>query len=87
MACAPVALFGYNRADHLEATIAHLRRNDGAEHTDIHLFSDGAKNAGAERGVEEVRKFGRSISGFKKRDAGGAREELGVAPLDDSRCG
>lgn len=61
---APVALFGYDRADHLKITIAHLQANEWADKTAVYIFSDGAKDAAAEPGVQAVRHLTRSITGF-----------------------
>ena len=52
---APVALFVYNRADHFKQTYAALRKCEGAQNTDLFIFSDGAKNEKAEAGVKETR--------------------------------
>lgn len=62
---APVALFGYDRDDHLQETIAHLQANEFAEKTAVYVFSDAAKNAAAEAGVHAVRQLARSLSGFE----------------------
>lgn len=56
MNLAPVALFVYNRADHLKKTYEALRQCDLAKETDLFIFSDGPKNAQAEMQVAEVRK-------------------------------
>ena len=61
---APVALFGYNRADHLQQTVEHLLANDLADATDVYFFSDGPRDSAAESGVAAVRRYGRSVSGF-----------------------
>lgn len=45
-ACAPVALFVYNRPDHTRQTLEALGRNRLAQETALYVFSDGAK-AGA----------------------------------------
>jgi hypothetical protein len=46
-AFAPVALFGYDRSDHLKKTVEHLRANELASSTAVYVFSDGAKNSQA----------------------------------------
>jgi hypothetical protein len=61
----PIALFGYDRADHLEDTIFHLKANDLADKTVVYMFSDGARNAAAESGVRAVRKLVKNTVGFK----------------------
>lgn len=42
-ACAPVALFVYNRPDHTRQTLEALSRNRGAAETPLYVFSDGPK--------------------------------------------
>ena len=42
-ACAPVALFVYNRPDHTRQTLEALARNRLAESTTLYVFSDGPK--------------------------------------------
>jgi len=64
-AFAPVALFGYDRSDHLKKTVEHLRANELASSTDVYLFADGAKNSQAVPGVQAVRAYAHEISGFK----------------------
>lgn len=64
-AFAPVALFGYDRADHLKKTVEHLRANELANSTAVYVFSDGAKNSQAVPGVQAVRAYVHEISGFK----------------------
>ncbi|HEV2295338.1 MAG TPA: glycosyltransferase [Tepidisphaeraceae bacterium] len=62
---APVALFGYNRPDHLAKTVEHLRANLFADQTDLYLFSDAAKDAAAEPGVRAVRRLAHEVVGFR----------------------
>jgi hypothetical protein len=42
-ACAPVALFVYNRPDHTRQTLEALARNRLADQTTLYVFSDGPK--------------------------------------------
>lgn len=62
MKTAPVVLFVYNRADHLNKTYEALSRCDLAKETDLFIFSDGPKNEQAKTQVEEVRKELKRIS-------------------------
>ncbi|MFU2486565.1 hypothetical protein [Thauera sp. WH-1] len=62
---APIALFVYNRLAHTKQTIEALLRNELAEESDLTIFSDAPKNASAERSVQEVRKYIKSIEGFR----------------------
>lgn len=52
---APVAMFVYNRADHFKEVFDALSRCPEATQTELFIFSDGAKNEGGEKKVEEVR--------------------------------
>lgn len=61
---APVVLFVYNRMEHTKKTVEALLQNDMAEESDIYIYSDGPKE-GEERKVESVRKYIRTIKGFK----------------------
>jgi GT2 family glycosyltransferase len=62
---APIALFTYNRTDHLHRTIESLKKNYLASESDLFLFSDGWKDDEDRIKVENVRKYLQSISGFK----------------------
>ena len=48
---APVVMFVYNRADHFMKTYDALRKCEGAEQTDLFVFSDGARS---EKDIEKV---------------------------------
>lgn len=52
---APIALFAYNRPDHLRRTIASLAANPEAPRTTVHAFSDGARNEATAPAVAAVR--------------------------------
>ena len=62
---APIALFVYNRPEHTRRTVESLRANYLAPQSDLFVFADGAKNESAAAAVREVRKFIRTIDGFK----------------------
>lgn len=63
-AAVPVALFAYDRVDHLKNTVEHLAQNAGAENTMLIVFSDGAKHQSDASSVERVRTYLRSIKWF-----------------------
>ena len=65
MACAPIALFVYNRPDHTRRTVEALAANTLARETPLHVFSDAPRNKTARRSVEEVRSYIRTITGFQ----------------------
>lgn len=57
MQYAPIALFTYNRADHTKQAVESLLKNAEAKDSDMFIFSDGPKNEKAKKGVEENRKY------------------------------
>ncbi|MEQ8234743.1 MAG: FkbM family methyltransferase [Gammaproteobacteria bacterium] len=71
----PVALFAYNRRDHLESTVGALQRNRGASETHLTVFLDGARDAADAAGVTAAREYARTIDGF-------ATVELREAPVN-----
>jgi FkbM family methyltransferase len=66
MALAPVALFVYNRIDHLQKTVESLKRNKLAKETKLYIFSDGIKGDSDQGGVSAVRRYIKKISGFSE---------------------
>ncbi len=82
MSYAPIVLFVYNRADHFSKTYAALANCPEAKDSELFIFSDGAKNDKAAKGVEEVRIFARSIEyngDFKKVTVKESSENKGLA--------
>ena len=63
---APIVLFTYNRSWHTRRTIEALQKNHLANESVIFIFSDGPKTEEDEPKVEEVRKFLKTIQGFKQ---------------------
>ena len=63
---APIVLFVYNRPDHTKQTIEALQKNELAKKSELFIYSDAAKNENAEKKVNEVREYIKSIDGFKK---------------------
>lgn len=61
---APVALFAYNRPDHIKVTLDALTRNALAAQTDLFVFSDGPKGEHDAAAVTAVRNLVRAVSGF-----------------------
>lgn len=76
---APVALFVYNRPAHTRATVEALLGNRLAGLTDLHVFSDAPKKPEAQQGVDEVRSFLKTISGFKSVTVVERPSNLGLA--------
>jgi len=60
---APIIIFTYRRV--INKTIDTLRANTLATHSHLYIFSDGNKNEKDLEDVEEVRKYLRTIKGFK----------------------
>lgn len=54
---APIILFVYNRPDHTAKTLAALSANPEFSESPLYIFSDAAKNSGAEDAVNQVRKL------------------------------
>ncbi|MFC6876172.1 sugar transferase [Flavobacterium myungsuense] len=65
MKLAPIVLFTYKRLDTLKKTINALASNSLALESDFIIYSDGPKNSLEEEVICEVRKYLKTISGFK----------------------
>lgn len=63
---APIALFVYNRPDHLRKTIKFLSNNIFSKNSELYIFSDYAKNQAEIEAVNQVRKICFKIKNFKK---------------------
>ena len=66
MSLAPMVLFTFNRLDHTKKTIDALKENILAKESELFIFSDGARNSEEYIKVKSVRKYLKSIDGFKK---------------------
>ncbi len=53
---APIVLFVYNRPLHTQQTLDALEVNQGAEHSEIHIYADGPKEGASEQELENIRK-------------------------------
>lgn len=62
---APIVLFAYNRLDALVRTVTALQKNTLAGESDLFVFSDGPKRETDEQAVAGVRRYLRTIGGFK----------------------
>ena len=76
---APIALFAYNRIDHLSKTVDALRENTLASVSELYIFSDGARSPQDQIQVNHVRKFLKTITGFKKIHLIEAQANQGLA--------
>ena len=63
---APIAIFTYNRPNHLKKTIEFLARNKNAINSILYIFSDGPKSDKDFDLVAEVRVIISNVTGFKK---------------------
>ncbi len=65
MTLAPIALFAYNRPEHLQKTLEALLADPLATISDLHVFCDSAKKSEHASAVSAVRRLVRSITGFR----------------------
>ena len=65
MSFAPIVLFVYNRPWHTCQTVAALQKNENASESDLFIYADGAKSEQDWDKVNQVRKYIKSINGFK----------------------
>lgn len=61
---APIALFAYNRLDHLQRTVNALKKNIYAQNSILICFSDGARTPADEGNVSAVRAYLHEVDGF-----------------------
>ena len=79
MQIAPIALFVYNRPQHVRYCIESLQKNFFADKSELFIFSDGAKDCGQEKNVRSVREYIRNIQGFKRLHIVEQPENKGLA--------
>jgi len=61
----PIVLFVYNRPEHTKLTLEALGKNILSTESDLFIFCDGWKNKRDKKKVEEVRRYLKSVIGFK----------------------
>lgn len=61
----PIALFAYNRLDHLQKTVDALLQNKLASETDLFCFSDGPKSEKDTAAIKKIRAYVSNLKGFK----------------------
>lgn len=76
---APIALFVYNRPEHLTRTLAALAANPRAAESELYLFSDGPKRPADVERVAAVRRILHAISGFKRIEFKEKEKNQGLA--------
>jgi hypothetical protein len=79
MKLAPIVLFVYNRPWHTQQTVEALKKNKLAKDSILYIFSDGPKNKEDKEKVGKVRKYIKSIEGFKERKIKEREKNLGLA--------
>ena len=86
MNLAPIALFAYNRPKHLQRTVEALKKNELADKSELFIYSDGTKdlkdskkNGELGNNINQVRKYAKSIDGFKKVNIIEREENLSLA--------
>ena len=60
----PVIAFVYSRPEHTKKMLSALSNNSLAEYTDLIIYSDGAKALKDDAGVQAVREYIDTITGF-----------------------
>lgn len=76
---APIAIIAYNRPWHLEQTINALLRNTEASKSRLFIFSDAPRTEKDREPVKQVRKYLRSLKGFKKVTVVSRQKNYGLA--------
>jgi hypothetical protein len=76
---APIALFVYNRPWHTRQTVEALQSNLLAPESELHIYSDGARTESAQKDVDAVREYIRTIEGFRSVTVHTRSTNLGLA--------
>jgi glycosyltransferase involved in cell wall biosynthesis len=76
---APVAVFCFNRPEHLEKTLSSLSQNHLADLTDVYIFSDGPRTLSDTALVEKVRTIAHSKWNFKSITVHESERNQGLA--------
>jgi hypothetical protein len=76
---APIALFVYNRPEHMRRTISYLQKNLLADESRLFIFSDAPKTEADKIKVDEVRLLIKEVTGFKSVKIVERKSNLGLA--------
>lgn len=76
---APIVLFVYSRPEHTKKVIEALKNNELSKTSNLFIFSDGPKNKEVEKKVLEVRKYLKTIIGFKSVKVFESKKNKGLA--------
>ncbi len=79
MKLAPIILFVYNRKLHTKKTVDALKKNLLANKSELFIYSDGPKKIENFEEVLKVRKYIKTINGFKKVKIIEQKKNLGLA--------
>ena len=79
MKLASIALFAFNRPEHLSRTVQALRTCPLASDSELYLFVDGPRHTADRSKVEQVRAVGHAITGFKRVQVQERQENHGLA--------
>lgn len=66
MDLSPILLFVYNRPEHTRRCVESVLKNSHSKESEIYIYSDAAKEENDKEKVNEVRRYIKSIKGFKK---------------------
>ena len=76
---APIALFCFNRPNHLKKTVRSLQKNFLCNKSSLYIFSDGAHTEKDNQSVNQVRDFISKIKGFQNIKIILRRKNFGLA--------
>jgi hypothetical protein len=76
---APVALFAFNRPDHLRRTLSALAGNELAAESDLTLFCDGPRSEPEKRLTDAVREVAAEATGFRSTAIIARERNIGCA--------
>lgn len=79
MTYAPILLFVYNRPRHTKELIESLLANEEAAQSELFIYSDAPKEVAQADAVDEVRRYVRSITGFRQIHIVERNENHGLA--------
>lgn len=77
---APIAVFAFNRPDHLSHTLEALAANDLAAQSDLTIFCDGPRHEGERDATVSVRQVARAARGFASLRVVERKENMGCGP-------
>lgn len=75
----PIAVFCYNRPDHLKRTIESLQLTRLADQSPLVVFSDGPKKDKDSEAIKEIRSYLESVNGFSSVTLHFAEQNKGLA--------